>query len=148
MPSSDIQTLDWIQSKNDHRWYLLTVTYKDSSFVSKEQKYLYLFDTYVRKRIHKKIGYSHKPITDVREYECSVIGSSGNIYCPHHVHCILGIPAIARTDRLVKDYKVALAHPRSRFIESVNLKELTTEKDIERAYCYIRKRKWYRTMGS
>ena len=147
MPWSDIQTLEWIQSKKDHRWYLFTVTYKDSSVAPKQYKYINLFDSYIHRRIQRKIGYSHRAITCIREYECSVIGASGNINCPHHVHCILGVPVAARNDRLIKDYQIAIAHPKSRIIESVDLKELTTEKDIERAYCYVRKRKWSKLMG-
>jgi hypothetical protein len=60
----------------------------------------------------------------------------------------LGVPVTARNDRLIKSYERAIASPKSRIIESADLKELTTENDIERAYCYIRKRKWYRMMGS
>jgi hypothetical protein len=145
MPSYDVRVLNWIQSKTDHKWYLFTVTFKSSSLVPTHDKYINLFDTYVHRRVHKKIGYSHKPITFVREYECGVIGSSGNINCPHHVHCILGVPVTARNDRLLKHYQMAIVHP---VIESADLKQLTTEKDIERAYCYMRKRKWHRMMGS
>ena len=111
-------------------------------------KYLNLFDSYIHKRIQKRIGNSHRAITFIREYECSVIGASGNINCPHHVHCILGVPVTARNDRLIKDYQVAIAHPKSRVIESVDLQELKTETDIERAYYYVRKDKWHRMMGT
>jgi hypothetical protein len=150
MPSSDVQTLKWIQSKSEHRWYLFTVTFKDSSIDPKQEKYIHLFDTYVHKRIQKTIGYSHRANTFmfVREYECSVIGASGNINCPHHVHCILGVPVTARNDRLTKGYQAAIAHPKSRIIESADLQELRTNRDIEQAYCYVRKRKWYRMMGA
>jgi hypothetical protein len=148
MPSADIQTLNWIQSKNDHKWYLFTVTFKDSSIGPKQEKYINLFDTYVHKRLHKKIGYSHKAITFVREYECGVIAASGNINAPHHVHCILGVPVTARNDRLIKHYQVAIAHPDSDIVESADLKELKTDKDIEGAYCYIRKKKWHWMMGN
>jgi hypothetical protein len=147
MPSQDIQLLNWIVSKKDHKWFLLTVTYKDSSVVPKGNKYIYLFDTYVHRRIHKKIGYSHKLIAFVREYECSVIGSYGNMNCPHHIHCVLGIPVAARIDRLVRDYQLAIAHPRSAFIDSADLQELKTDCDVERAYCYVRKRKWHKPIG-
>ena len=148
MPSPDIQTLNWIQAKNDYKWYLFTVTFKDSSVGSKREKYINLFDTFVRKRIQKKIGYSYRVIMEVREYECSVIGASGNIHCPHHVHCILGIPVTARNDRLIKHYQSAIAHPNSRVIESANLQELRTGVDVERAYYYIRKGKWHRMLGA
>lgn len=133
---------------NDHKWYLFTVTFKDSSVGPKQEKYINLFDTYVHKRIQKRIGYLHRAITEVREYECSVIGASGNLNCPHHVHCILGVPVRARNDRLLKDYQVAIAHPKSRLIESADLQELKTETDVERAYCYVRKGKWHRTVGT
>jgi hypothetical protein len=148
MPSSDVQILNWIQSKTDYKWYLFTVTFSDSSIVPRRDKYISVFDTYVHRRIHKQVGYSHRPITVVREYECGVIGSSGNINCPHHVHCILGVPVTARNDRLIKGYRRAIACPKSRLIESADLKELKTDSDVERAYCYIRKGKWHRTMGT
>jgi hypothetical protein len=148
MPLSDRQTLSWIQSKKDHRWYLFTVTFKDSSFVSNRNRYIPLFDSYIRMRIQKTIGYSYRVITDFREYECSVIGASGNINCPHHIHCILGVPISARNDRLVESYQRAVASPKSRIIESADLKELKTEFDVERAYSYIRKGKWHKMVGT
>jgi hypothetical protein len=148
MPARDVQILNWIQSTKDHKWYLFTVTFKDSSVGPKQEKYINLFDTYVHKRLQKKIGYSHRAITFVREYECGVIGASGNINCPHHVHCILGVPVTARNDRLIKQCQSAIAHPESGIVESADLKELKTGTDVEQAYCYIRKGKWHRMMGT
>jgi hypothetical protein len=142
VPDAQLQYIQ--QRTTSHQWFLFTLVFKDSSFSPNPSKFLDFFDnnSYVRYRIVKMIGWSHgDPIMFIREYECGLVASMGNLNAPHHIHCILGIPKGSNISRLLRKYKRELIAPNSRFLASVDLQPLSTSVDIERAHRYIRKRK-------
>ena len=146
-PAADRQWLDWLYShRSGYKFYFFTVTFNDSSFEPRPSRYLSIYETYVRQKLLRLVGYSHEPVTDVREYECGLIAGGGNPNCPHHVHSIIAVPVSAPWDRVENNYHKALAGRRG--IASVKLSELPTNEDIRKTYFYLRKGKWHRPMGT
>jgi hypothetical protein len=134
---SDAEMRQWIGKRwSAHRWFHLTVRFNMFN-LHRPMKTLcdHIYDNYVHYKVRKLIGVSFRPITFAHEYELAIDG--GRFI--HHIHAVIGVIKSARIDRLVRNVGQALIGGGKSRIHGVQLDELPTQADMERAYAYIRK---------
>jgi len=147
--------VDWIHDSqlNGYSFYRFDIAF-NSSGASRPHKWLEYFDRKVAFKIQKRLGASVPVNSLIREYEYGIKSRnrvSRDWRSPHHIHALIGVPSALghkmTGHRLKIDLK-SLPEVSSVYIALIPDNDLDPTKTVKAAYCYMRKGKTYRPLGS